>query len=233
MRILIACEFSGVVRNAFSLLGHDAWSCDLRPTKNPIQPSPNAKNPNVGIPAQHIRGDVTSVLNDGWDMMIAFPPCTFLCTMGIWWNHKRPTRWQKTFEAMEFVTTLWNAPIPHIAIENPVGYLNSHWQKPNQVTYPWQHGHEANKDICLWLHGLPTLRPTKLVSKGKFYRKKNGSRISAWSHQKSGGPQRAEIAATTFSGVASAMAHQWGNPFFFQPPLFETLTGVHNERTSI
>ena len=194
MRVLVACESSGTVRNAFAARGHDAWSCDLLPAEG-----------------QHYQCDVREVLGLGWDLMIAHPPCTYLCSMGIWWNHKRPERWQETYAAAEFVKLLWDAPIAKVAIENPVGYLSNNWRKPNQVINPWQFGHEANKPTCLWLRGLPNLTPTKVVGKGEFYVKANGHRMSKWSHITSGTrADRWKIAATTFAGIAQAMAEQWG-----------------------
>ena len=194
MRVLVACEFSGVVRDAFAARGHDAWSCDLLPA-----------------PGQHYQCDVREVLHLGWDLMIAHPPCTYLCSMGIWWNHKRPERWSDTYAVAEFVKLLWDAPIAKVAIENPVGYLSNNWQKPAQVINPWQFGHEANKPTCLWLRGLPKLTPTKVVGKGEFYVKANGHRMSKWSHITSGtSKDRWKIAATTFEGIARAMAEQWG-----------------------
>jgi hypothetical protein len=197
MRVLIACEFSGIVRDAFAARGHDAWSCDLLPSERP---------------GHHIQGDVLSALGDGWDMMIAHPPCTYLCSMGIWWNHKRPERWPHTNAAAEFVRSLWDAKIPMLAMENPIGYLGTHWKKATQIVQPWQFGHQANKPTCLWLRGLPCLIPTNVVDKGKFYVKKNGARMSAWSHITSGTrkAERARIASLTFQGIADAMADQWG-----------------------
>jgi len=196
-RILIACEFSGTIRDAFIAVGHDAMSCDLLPTD---------------VPGPHYQGDVSDILNEGWDLMIAHPPCTYLSGMGIWWNAKRPERWPLTYAAKTFVEFLANAPIPKIAIENPIGYLNKNWRKPDQIIQPWQFGHEANKPTCLWLKELPLLTPTEIVGKGEFYVKANGSRLSKWSHSTSGKnkAKRAKIASTTFSGIAEAMATQWG-----------------------
>ena len=196
-RVLVACEFSGTVREAFRALGHDAWSCDLLPTE---------------VPGPHIQGDVQAVLHDGWDLMIGHPPCTYLAGMGIWWNKKRPERWPLTYAARDFVDLLWNAPIPKIAIENPIGFLNRNWRKPNQIIHPWQFGHEASKPTCLWLKGLPDLLPTAIVGKGEFYVKANGTRMAKWSHITSGTrkEERAKIASRTFHGIAAAMAAQWG-----------------------
>jgi hypothetical protein len=196
MKVLIACEYSGVVRDAFLARGHDAMSCDLLPTD---------------VPGPHYQGDVRDVLDNGWDLMVAHPPCTYLCSMGIWWNHKRPERWENTYASADFVKLLWDSNIPRVAIENPVGWLNRNWRKPSQIINPWMFGHEANKPTCLWLRGLETLTPTKLVGKGEFYVKANGHRMSKWSHITSGtNKNRWKIAATTFPGIAAAMAQQWG-----------------------
>lgn len=198
MRVLVACECSGAVRRAFRERGHDAWSCDILPADDA---SPF-----------HLQCDVRDVLRDGWDLMVAHPPCTYLASMGIWWNAKRPERWPLTHAARDFVDMLWNAPIPRVAIENPIGYLNRHWRKPDCIVHPWQHGDEASKPTCLWLKRLPPLLPTDIVGKGRFYVKANGHRMAAWSHVTSGTnkAKRAKIAATTFPGIAAAMAAQWG-----------------------
>jgi hypothetical protein len=197
VKVLVACEYSGTVRDAFLALGHDAVSCDLLPTD---------------VPGPHHQGDVLEIIGKGWDLMIAHPPCTYLASMGIWWNHKRPERWPLTMAAKEFALLLANAPIEKIAIENPIGYLNKNWRKPDQIINPWQFGHEANKPTCLWLKNLPLLVPTKIVGKGEFYVKANGARMSKWSHVTSGTnkAKRAKIASTTFKGIADAMASQWG-----------------------
>lgn len=199
MRVLVACEFSGRVRDAFIRRGHDAWSCDVIGT--------DCSGP-------HIKGSALDVLDRGWDLMVAHPPCTYLCSMGIWWNHKRPERWQHTYNARDFAEALWDAPIEKICIENPPGYLtnNSNLGKPAQCVQPWHHGHEANKPTSLWLKNLPKLKKTKVVDKGRFYVKANGHRMSAWSHTTSGTSKakRSKIASTTFEGIAGAMAGQWG-----------------------
>ncbi len=199
MRVLVACEFSGAVRDAFRALGHDAWSCDLLPAE---------------APGPHIQGDVLQALREGWDLMVAHPPCTYLASMGIWWNKKRPERWPLTYAARDFVQALWDAPIPRVAVENPIGFLNRNWRKPDQIIHPWQHGHEASKPTCLWLRGLPPIMPTAIVDKGEFYVKANGARMAKWSHITSGTrkEERARIASRTFPGIARAMAEQWGAP---------------------
>ncbi len=153
------------------------------------------------------------VLSLGWDLLIGHPPCTYLCSMGVWWNAKRPERWPLTDAAEAFFMQLYNAPIKRVCIENPVGVMSTRFRKPDQVVHPWQHGDEANKPTCLWLRNLPLIKPTNIVGKGEFYTKANGHRMSKWSHKCSGTrkEERAAIAATTFQGVANAMAQQWGN----------------------
>ena len=196
MRILIACEYSGTVRDAFIRAGHDAMSCDLLDTDTP---------------GPHYMGDIRDVLDREWDMMVAHPPCTYLASMGIWWNKKRPERWPLTYAARDFVNLLFNAPIDKICIENPIGYLSNNWRKWNQIVHPWQFGDEASKPTCLWLKNLPLLKPTNIVGKGEFYVKSNGARMAKWSHITSGTnkSKRAKIASTTFKGIADAMASQW------------------------
>ena len=145
MRILIACEFSGIVREAFRLKGHEAWSCDLLPSE---------------IEGQHIQGDVLAHLDGGWDMMIAHPPCTHLAVSGARWFKEKRT---EQLEALEFVQKLLEAPIPRIALENPISIISSKIRKPDQIIQPWQFGHPESKKTCLWLKGLPKLQPTKIL----------------------------------------------------------------------
>ena len=146
-RVLVACEFSGVVRDAFIRQGHDAVSCDLLDTE---------------VEGPHIKGDVLKVLDGWWDMMIAHPPCTYLCSSGLHWNKRRPERQQKTEEALEFVEALLSAPIPLIALENPIGCISTRIRPYDQKIQPWQFGHDASKGTCLWLDGLPPLEPTDI-----------------------------------------------------------------------
>jgi hypothetical protein len=204
MRVLVACEFSGAVRDAFIGGGHDAMSCDLLP------------NETFG---PHYQGSVMDILNDGWDLMIAHPPCTYLTLTGNKWfkpefAERFPTRHQDREDAIEFFMALANAPIPKIAIENPIGVMSSRYRKPNQIIQPWQYGHETTKATCLWLKGLPNLVPTNVVSKGEVVISKSGNRMSRWYYETSKLPLkggiRAKARSVTFQGIADAMADQWG-----------------------
>jgi hypothetical protein len=196
MKILIACEFSGIVRDAFSRLGHYAVSCDLLPTD---------------APGRHYQGDVMDIIGDNWDLMIAHPPCTYLCSSGLHWNKRRPERAQMTEEALQFVRSLLDAPIPRIALENPIGAISTRIRKPNQTIQPYQYGHDASKSTCLWLKGLPPLRPTKMIEP----RIVNGK--PRWGNQTDSGQNklppsedRWKLRSETYQGIAEAMAHQWG-----------------------
>ena len=202
MRVLIACEFSGTVRDAFIKGGHEAMSCDLEPTS---------------VPGPHYQGNVMDIINDGWDLMIAHPPCTYLTVTGNKWfkpeyADRFPTRHQDRENAADFFMALANANIPKIAIENPIGVMSTRYKKPNQVVHPWQFGHEASKSTCLWLKGLPNLNPTNIVSKGEFITYKSGKRMTKWyADAASLSPkERAKVRNTTFQGIADAMAAQWG-----------------------
>lgn len=181
MRVLIACEFSGVVRDAFMRLGHDAWSCDLLP-------------PEDGR-LFHIQDNVLNVLDDGWDLMVAHPPCTYLARSGARW-HKGTERQLK---AAAFVRALYEAPIPRIAIENPIGMLTSLWRTSDQIVQPWMFGHGETKATALWLKNLPRLTPTNVVSGRK-------PRV----HYAAPGPNRWRERSRTLPGLAAAMAQQWG-----------------------
>lgn len=183
MRVLIACEFSGVVRDAFRARGHDAVSCDLLPTESP---------------GPHLRCDVREILRDNWDLMIAHPPCTHLCVSGApHWARKAESGVQN--EALDFVRTLLDAPIPKIALENPVGIISTTIRKPTQYIQPWQFGHGETKKTGLWLVNLPMLRPTKVVS---------GRNPRVWMEPP--GIDRWKRRSVTYSGIAEAMAEQWG-----------------------
>lgn len=192
MRVLIACEFSGVVREAFRAKGHDAWSCDILPSTD------NSK--------YHIQDDVLNLcLSDRhWDMMIAHPPCTYISNMSNC-RIKEPGRKELRKQGMEFFMKLVNASIPLIAVENPRGLPEREYRRADQIIHPYQFGHEAQKATCLWLKGLPLLRPTKLVEP---YRKWDGKRWRTWvdtckSHT-------GKFRSVTFDGIADAMASQWG-----------------------
>lgn len=182
MKVLVACEFSGIVRETFRKLGHDAWSCDLLPTE---------------IEGPHIFGDVSKVLNDGWDLMIAHPPCTHLAISGARWFKEKQREQQ---EALDFVRLLLDAPIHYIALENPISVISSKIRKPNQIIQPWQFGHGETKATCLWLKNLPCLRPTNIVE-GR------SNRIHAMPDTK----ERWKNRSRTYQGIADAMAQQWGN----------------------
>jgi hypothetical protein len=202
MKVLIACEFSGIVREAFRRRGHDAWSCDLLDTE---------------IPGQHIKGDVLAILNDGWDLMIAHPPCTYLSGVGWQWfnvekyGDKAMARIENRKEAYSFFVGLYNSPINKICIENPVGYMNSHFRKGDQIIQPWQFGNEARKRTCLWLKNLPLLSPTKIVGHGEIvvYKGKEHAKwfMDAWHLSPI---ERMKARSRTFPGIAEAMAMQWG-----------------------
>lgn len=201
MRVLIACERSGIVREAFRRRGHDAWSCDLEPAEDS---SPF-----------HMQADVLSVL-DGcsrgeWDLMIAHPECRYLSVSGLHWNHRRPERAALTEQAVEFAVALWNAPIKRVALENPVGILSSRIRKPDQIIQPYEFGDDASKATCLWLRGLPPLKGTRRVP-GRIV---NGR--ERWANQTDSGqnrlgpsPTRSMDRARTYQGIAAAMADQWG-----------------------
>jgi site-specific DNA-cytosine methylase len=145
MKILIACEYSGTVREAFSKLGHDAWSCDILETE---------------IPGNHLQCDVREIIVDGWDLMIAHPPCTHLAVSGARWFKDKKL---EQVEALEFVRLLLNASIERIALENPISIISSHIRKPDQIIQPWQYGHGETKATCLWLQNLPKMQPTNIV----------------------------------------------------------------------
>ena len=181
MKILIACEFSGVVREAFARKSHDVWSCDLLPTKQK---------------GQHIQCDVLTILDNDWDMMIAFPPCTHLAVSGArWFKDKK----HEQAEAIQFFLKLANASIPKIAIENPIGIMSTHYRKPNQIIQPWQYGHGETKATCLWLKNLPSLTPTNIVAGRE-------PRI----HMMPPSKDRWKLRSLTYQGIADAMADQWG-----------------------
>ena len=181
MRVLVACEFSGTVRDAFRARGHDAVSCDLLPTE---------------APGPHIVGDVLGVLADGWDLMIAHPPCTHLAVSGARWFAGKQT---EQAAALDFVRALLAAPIPRIALENPVSIISTRIRKPTQTIQPWQYGHGEVKRTCLWLVALPPLTPTDIVD-GR----------TARVHRLPPSADRWKERSRTYPGIAAAMAAQWG-----------------------
>jgi hypothetical protein len=229
MRVLVACEFSGVVRRAFRELGHEAWSCDLLPAEDS---SPH-----------HVQGDVRHILMgmkvnwviEPWDLMIAHPPCTHLAVSGARWFADKVV---EQIAALEFVQRLLDAPIPRIALENPVSVISSRIRKPDQIIQPWMFGHGETKTTCLWLKGLPKLEPTDIVvpewavkadgsvhmsAKGKrdnpthfltgrTTRVLKGAQLEQWEriHKMPPGPDRWKNRSRTYAGIAQAMAEQWG-----------------------
>ena len=197
MRVLVGCEYSGRVRNAFREAGHDAWSCDLLPSEDD---SPF-----------HIQGDVLPLLGQGWDLGIFHPPCTYLAVSGLHWNKRDPARAAKTEEALDFVRTLMSAPIERIAVENPVSCISSRIRKPDQIIQPYEFGEDASKKTCLWLKNLDLLTPTQMVAPRLVDGKPR------WSNQTDSGQNRLgpsedrwKERSRTFAGVAKAMAEQWG-----------------------
>jgi hypothetical protein len=195
---LIACEFSGTVRRAFTARGHDAWSCDLLPAEDGSN--------------RHIVGDARTLLNDGWDLlMVAHPPCTRLCNSGVRWLTKAPPgrtladMWAELETGAALFSAFWNAAIPRIAVENPVMHRHAKaliegYAPPAQSVQPWQYGHGEVKRTCLWLRGLPVLTPTDVVD-GR----------EARVHRMPPGPNRGKERSRFFSGIADAMADQWGS----------------------
>ena len=193
MKVLIACEFSGTVRDAFIAKGCDAMSCDLLPTERD---------------GPHYQGDVRDILGDGWDLMVAHPPCTHLAVSGAKWFLKKQ---RQQAEALDFVRLLMDCQVPRWCIENPVSVISTKIRKPDQIIQPWQFGHEATKTTCLWLNGLPKLTPTKIVGKGEFVTFASGNRMAKWyaDAARLSPLQRAKVRSQTFDGIANAMADQW------------------------
>lgn len=193
MRVLVACEFSGIVRDAFRALGHNAWSLDLLDTETP---------------GPHIKADITQYLTLGsaWDLMIAHPPCTHLAVSGArWFKGKR----QEQEEALKLVHLLLEAPIPRIALENPISIISTRIRKPNQIIQPWQFGHPESKATCLWLKGLPKLTPTNILptpAGGRW-----GNQTPSGQNKLGPSPDRWKQRSKTYLGIARAMAQQWGS----------------------
>lgn len=192
MRVLIACEYSGIVREAFKRCGHYALSCDLLPTE---------------IPGNHYQGNALDVIEQGWDLMIAHPPCTYLCVPGAHYLHKQPERWGHMIEARTFFFKMLTAPIDKICVENPAPHRYAELPKYDQIIHPWQFGHNVSKRTCLWLKNLQPLLPTNIVQdKGERYYRKDGSSSNSKWYAKSNAKERSK----TFVGIAQAMAEQWG-----------------------
>ncbi len=196
MKVLVACEYSGVVRDAFKAKGHYALSCDLLPTD---------------VEGNHYQGDVFDVIGDGWDLMIAHPPCTFLSVSGMHWTKRGLRDPQLTEDALEFVKKLMAAPIEKIALENPVSVISSRVRRPDQVIQPWMFGHDASKKTCLWLKNLPLLVANDIVEPRIIDGKKR------WANQTDSGQNklapsadRWKIRSATYQGIGNAMADQWG-----------------------
>jgi len=194
MKVLIACEFSGIVRDAFVQRGHDAVSCDLLPTEKP---------------GQHIQGDVIELLTHNpsyWDMMIAHPPCTHLAVSGArYFKNKQ----KEQSDALEFVRKLMGTPIEKIAVENPIGVISSKIRKPDQIIQPWQFGHPESKATCFWLKNLPPLKPTNILKSPASGRWQN--QTPSGQNKLGPSPDRAKNRSRTYPGIAKAMAEQWGD----------------------
>lgn len=195
MRVLIACEFSGVVREAFNAYaGVYAESCDLLPCED-------------GRSDYHWQCDVRTILDDGWDLMIAHPPCTYLCSSGLHWNKRRPERAALTEDALSFVRDLVGAPINHIAIENPIGCISSRIRAPDQIVQPWYYGDDASKATCLWLKNLPLLKDTNRLPGDSKTRRAN--QTPSGQNKLGPSPDRWKLRSITYPGFAQAMAAQW------------------------
>ena len=198
MRILIACEVSGIVTKAFRENGHEAYSCDVEATSGEH-------------PEWHFQQDVTELLQKKWDMIIAFPPCTHLAVSGAaWFEQKKKDGRQQ--QGINFFMMFTRVDCDKVAIENPVGIMSSIWRKPDQIIQPWEYGHSVTKSTCLWLKGLPALTPTNIVDKGTIWTAKSGKRMSQWYYDSSCLPpkEREKMRNKTFQGIADAMAQQWG-----------------------
>jgi hypothetical protein len=202
VRILAACEYSGTVRDAFSALGHEAWSCDLLPSETP---------------GNHHQGDVRELLAQPWDIIIAFPPCTYLCSSGMHWTVRGKRDPKLAEDALDFVRCLLGADCKHIALENPVGAISTRIRKPDCILHPWQFGHPESKTTCLWLKNLPALVPTNILPKPASGYWEN--QCANGSQNKLGpSPNRWKLRSKTYRGLAEAMAAQW-SAFALSAPL--------------
>lgn len=196
MRVLVGCEFSQTVTKAFRELGHEAYSCDILPTE--------------GNPEWHIQCDVLDVVDDGWDLGIFHPPCTYLANSGVQHLHKDPDRWNKLADARKLFMSLHDSTIPKVCIENPVPHRYAELPRYSQIIQPYQFGHEVQKKTCLWLKGLQLLEPTDVVGHGEKYTGKDGkSNGSKW-YQLPPSVDRWKHRSRTFGGITKAMAEQWG-----------------------
>jgi hypothetical protein len=203
LKVLVACEESGAVRDAFIARGHFAMSCDLMPTRSP---------------GPHWQGDVMEIIYAGWDLMIAHPPCTFLSSSGLHWNKRRPERAAQTEAALDFVRILLAAPIAKIALENPVGCISSRIRKPDQIIQPYDFGDDASKATCLWLKGLAPLHPTlRVPGRVVEWPVGSGKMVERWANQTDSGQNilgpnehRQRERSKTYAGIAAAIADQWG-----------------------
>jgi hypothetical protein len=193
MRVLVACEYSGAVRDAFLRAGHYAASCDILPSESPL--------------GDHYQCSVLDILDHGWDLMIAHPPCTYLSVSGMHWTTRGLRDPQLTEDALAFVKLLMDAPIEHIAIENPVSVISSRIRKPDQIIQPWWFGHDASKKTCLWLKNLPLLTPTNMLPGDAKTRR--GNQTASGQNKLPPSKDRWKIRSATYQGIADAMAAQW------------------------
>jgi hypothetical protein len=193
MKILVACEYSGAVRDAFIALGHEAMSCDLLPTD---------------VDGPHHQGNVFDVIGNGWDLMVAHPPCTYLSVSGMHWTARGLRDPKLTEDALQFVRDLMDAPIERIAIENPISVISSRIRKPDQIIQPWWFGHDASKKTCLWLKNLPLLTPTDMLAGDSKTRR--GNQTASGQNKLPPSKDRWKLRSETYQGIANAMAQQWG-----------------------
>jgi hypothetical protein len=193
MRVLVACEYSGTVRDAFARSGHEAWSCDFEPQETP---------------GNHVQCDVLTILDQGWDLMVAHPPCQRLCVSGARWKYEKPGWVAEQEEALALVRALLDAPIPKIALENPVGIISTRIRPPTQVIQPWMFGHPETKATCLWLKGLKPLQRTH--RRGDMFCAEEPDDREARVHKLPPGPERKKLRAWRYTNIAAAMADQWG-----------------------
>jgi len=195
MRVLVACEYSGAVRDAFIRAGHYAASCDLLPSESPL--------------GDHYQCNVMDIIDHGWDLMVAHPPCTYLSVSGMHWTTRGLRDPKLTEDALDFVKLLMNAPIERIAVENPVSIISSRIRKPDQIIQPWWFGHDASKKTCLWLKNLPLLTPTNMLEGDNKTRRAN--QTASGQNKLPPSAVRWKLRSMTYPGIADAMAQQWGS----------------------